>query len=92
MDIHQHIFLKGIAIGDSQLWFSDINSPHHSPPAGWAQITIHFSSHGYKISVADVQLLLRMVNSFADPSAHVVSEILYDANSLLILGRANWYW
>ncbi len=35
--------------------------------------------------MADVQQLLRMVKSFADPSAHVVSEILYGANSLLIL-------
>jgi hypothetical protein len=83
IDIHQHIFLKGSAIGDSQLWFSDYIN--HSPPAGLAQITIHFSSHGYKISVADVQLLLRMVKSYADPLAHVVSEIMYGANSLLVL-------
>ena len=83
MDIHQHIFLKSSAIGDSQLWFSDYIN--HSPPASWAQITIHFSSHGYKISVADVQLLLRMVNSFADPSAHAVSEILYDRHYLYFI-------
>lgn len=83
IDIHQPIFLKGSAIGDSQLWFSDYI--HHSPPAGWAQITIHFSSRGCRISVADVQLFLRMVKSYADPSAHVVIEIMYGANSPLVL-------
>jgi hypothetical protein len=30
---------------------------------------------------------MRMVKSFADPSAHVVSEIMYGANSLLILEK-----
>lgn len=83
IDIRQHIFLRGSAISKSQLWFSDYIN--HSPPDGWAHITIHFSFHGCRISVADVQLLRTMVNSEADPTAHVVNEILYGANSLLIL-------
>lgn len=86
LDSHQQAIVKaGVVFKDLQPWFS--NYLENDSKSDCASVAVHLRFRGYRKSIADPNVLNKDIQEF-EKATHIVKEVLYGVNALLIIEQS----